>query len=228
MSPSVVSSLPVQARAWETRTRILDAAVACLADVGYARATTSAILERAGVSRGSLLHQFPSKDELLVAAFGHLAEALTKEFINRPPRHDRAVRLAGEAGRPGDDIEHAVETLWASLHGPLFTATMELWVAARTSPGLREALRSEEHQLGPVVREGIAAVFGADHAAHPRFRELSSLLWSSMRGIALTYTFEPRDPRLDPHLATWKDLAHTYLVIPPANSHGGRRGTPEF
>jgi hypothetical protein len=32
-----------------------------------------------------------------------------------------------------------------------------------------------------------------------------------MRGVALTYTFEPRDHRRDPHLTAWKNLAHTYL-----------------
>ena len=211
VSTSSVPSLPVQARAWETRTRILDAAVTCLAEVGYAGATTTAILERAGVSRGSLLHQFPSKDELLVAAVGHLAEARTSELIAEPPRCDRRAGSAAERGDQDGSIDVAVETLWASLHGPLFTATVELWVAARTRPGLRAVLQSEEHRLGPVIRHGMAAVFGADRAAHPRFRELGSVLWSSMRGVALTYTFEPRDPRLDPHLSAWKDLARTYL-----------------
>lgn len=209
---SSASSLPVQARARETRIRILDAAVACLAEVGYAGATTTAILERAGVSRGSLLHQFPSKEELLVAAVGHLAEARTSELIAAPPRR---ADPATEHGRQGDDLDAAVDTLWASLQGPLFTATVELWIAARTSPGLRQVLLAEEHRLAPVIRQGITAVFGAERAAHPRFRELGSLLWSSMRGVALTYTFEPRDPRLDPHLATWKNLARSYLDAAP-------------
>lgn len=221
MSTSPVVSLPVQARAWETRSRILDAAVACLAELGYAGATTGAILGRAGVSRGSLLHQFPSKEALLVAAVGHLAEFLTRELITAPTHHHDTDRGVGDGGDVGHDagVDDAVETLWSALHGPLFTATVELWVAARTNPELREVLRAEEHRLGPVVREGMAAVFGADRAAHPKFRELGSLLWSSMRGVALTYTFEPRDPQHDPHLAAWKNLARTYLkAVRPAET----------
>lgn len=208
VSTSSAAALPVQPRAWETRSRILDAAVACLADVGYGGTTTTVILERAGVSRGSLLHQFPSKDELLVAAVQHLAEARTGELIADPPHHVHS-----------DTIGRAVQTLWASLHGPLFTATVELWVAARTNPVLREVLRPEEHRLGLVIREAMAAVFGPEAAAHPRFRELCSVLWSSMRGVALTYTFEPRDPHVDPHLDAWKNLARSYLqpVSSPAS-----------
>ncbi|WP_369214019.1 hypothetical protein [Streptomyces flavofungini] len=40
------------------------------------------------------------------------------------------------------------------------------------------------------------------------------VLLSSMRGVALTCTFEPRDHGSDPHLAAWKRLAHRILVTP--------------
>jgi hypothetical protein len=32
-----------------------------------------------------------------------------------------------------------------------------------------------------------------------------------MRGVGLTYAFDPRDPRNDPHLSLWKGLARTLL-----------------
>src|ERR1700752_3059582 len=85
MSISSERSVPVQQRARDTRVRILDAAVECLAEVGYARTTTTEILRRAGVSRGRLLHQFPVKDELLVAAVQHLAEVRIDEFVAELP-----------------------------------------------------------------------------------------------------------------------------------------------
>ena len=70
---------------------ILDAAVTCLAEVGCTGATTAAILERAGVSRGQLLRQFPSEDELVVAAVSHLARPEPTELIAKASlcsRHD--------------------------------------------------------------------------------------------------------------------------------------------
>src|SRR3954453_12202645 len=55
-------------RSADSRSQILDAAVACLVEGGYSGATTLQIQGRAGVSRGRLLHHFPSRDLLLVAA----------------------------------------------------------------------------------------------------------------------------------------------------------------
>jgi len=55
----------------DTRTRLLEAKVSCI-EAGCRGTTTSAM--RAGVSRGVLMHHFPSKAALLVAATQHLAE----------------------------------------------------------------------------------------------------------------------------------------------------------
>ncbi|MFD1720015.1 TetR/AcrR family transcriptional regulator [Amnibacterium endophyticum] len=57
-----------QQQAAETRERILDAAAACFAEVGYARTTMGRIAERAGVSVESV-HLAGPKRALLIAAF---------------------------------------------------------------------------------------------------------------------------------------------------------------
>lgn len=198
---ALAGAMPVQERAKQTRVRLLDAAVQCLAEVGYAATTTALIQQKSGVSRGSLLHQFPSRDALLVAAVHHLAAARTTDLMVSPP--DRG---------GGDDIDSAVETLWATLHGPLFAATVEMWVASRTRPELREALQPEEHRLGAQIRAVVEVVFGPRYSDHPHLRELGTLLWSSMRGVAMTYTFEPRDPSREPSLAAWKRMARLFLA----------------
>ena len=190
--------MPVQQRAWDTRSRILEAAVACLAEEGYGASTTSRIQARAGVSRGSLLHQFPSKDDLLIAAVQHLAQARTAD-------------LDGQPERTVGDIDTSVEALWGTLHGPLFAATLELWVAAKNSPELAAVLAPHEHELGRTIRTAIARMFGPELAARPGFPDLVAVLLTSMRGVALTYTFERRDHRRDPNLAVWKRLARVYL-----------------
>src|SRR5215468_1063408 len=69
-----------QQRRDETRRALLDAAVESLIEVGFARTTTLEVQRRADVSRGALLHHFPSKAELLVAAVDHLAEMRAREM----------------------------------------------------------------------------------------------------------------------------------------------------
>lgn len=47
-----------------TREAIFDAAIECLIDLGYGGTTTALIAEHAGVSRGAMLHHFPSRAEV--------------------------------------------------------------------------------------------------------------------------------------------------------------------
>jgi AcrR family transcriptional regulator len=204
-----------QSRSEDTRMLILEAAVACLAEEGYAAATTLRIQARAGVSRGRLLHHFPSRDALLVAAAQHLASVRMAET-------EQWVAMSIEGRLTGAErVDHATEVLWQALRQPYFWASMELWIAARTNPELRECLRPEEHRLGAAVRQVIATTFGPAIAGHPRFPEVRDLLFTSMRGVALTYSFEDRDPDLDRHLPLWKGIAATLLEIErPAGQDG--------
>lgn len=197
---------PQTERSHESRTRILDAAVTCLVEDGYAATSTLSIQARAGVSRGRLLHQFPSKDELLVAAAHHV-------FARHLGAPDDVAGLlpAGVAGQ-GERIDAVVELLWASFQQPSFWAATELWVAARTEPALADVVRPAERRLGRDIRARMDALFGVELAAHPMYPALRPILFTSMRGVVLTYTFERRDPATEPTLAAWKRLARSVLL----------------
>jgi AcrR family transcriptional regulator len=187
-----------------SRARILDAAVACLVESGYAGATTLRIQARAGVSRGRLLHHFPSRDQLLVAASHHLATERLRRTSERVENLDQVPA--------GERLDRAVELLWESFSEPHFWAAVELWTAARTNEELRTALLPEEREVGAAVRALIPRFFGAELAAHPRFPEVRDLLFTSMRGVGLTYAMDHRDPRTDPNLALWKSVARALLA----------------
>src|SRR5258705_12501929 len=89
-----------QQRRDETRRALLDAAVESLIEVGFARTTTLEVQRRADVSRGALLHHFPSKTELLVAAVDHLAEMRARELklLAGPLPEEGAGRGRSDAG----------------------------------------------------------------------------------------------------------------------------------
>ena len=57
----------------ERRSAILDAAVAEIAERGFARTTSRHVAARAGVTHGLLHHYFPDHDTLLAAAFEKVA-----------------------------------------------------------------------------------------------------------------------------------------------------------
>lgn len=193
-------------RSEDSRARILDAAVACLVDGGYSGATTLTIQAEADVSRGRLLHHFPSRDRLLVAAAQHLA---VKRVADTEARV-LSLLLDGTTGL--ERADRVIDLLWQSFSEPHFWASVELWTAARSNAGIAEALRPEERRLGTAIRASMARMFGDDVASRPRFGQLRDLLLTSMRGTALTYAFDPRDPAGDPMLAQWKDLARVLLA----------------
>lgn len=163
-----------QVRSVVTRERILDAALECLVECGYAHTATTDIAARAGVSRGAQLHHFRTRPELLAATVGHLAEKRLAELrsaIAHPP--------------PGEDPSGAaVEFLWSVLTDSTAYATLELVVAARTDPDLREHLR-------PVVRRFEEALRLLDRELSPNpqrveeFNTLRNLLMLAIQGLAL-------------------------------------------
>jgi AcrR family transcriptional regulator len=57
-----------------TRARLLAAAAELISEGGYGSASVAAIAERAGVSAGALYRHFPSKVDLVLELFRHVAE----------------------------------------------------------------------------------------------------------------------------------------------------------
>ena len=196
-------------RTADSRTLILDAAVACLVEDGYAGASTLAIQARAGVSRGRLLHHFPSRAELLVAAAQHLATTQLQAT------EERAAELAAQVSDEAERIDRCVELLWLTFQEPPFWAAMELWTAARTDPALRAALHGAERQLRAAIRAVSDRIWGPAVVASPRYSQLCELLFTSMRGAAVVYAFEERDPATDPHVPLWQSLARQLLPTGP-------------
>src|SRR5689334_3488403 len=149
-----------QQRREETRRALLDAAVESLIEVGFARTTTLEVQRRADVSRGALLHHFPSKAELLVAAVDHLAEMRARELK----------QLAGalpEEKNAKARTDAVLGLLWQCFSGTMFQVAMELRTAARTDPELRPVLATAERALRDRIFHQARSLFGKDVAEHP-------------------------------------------------------------
>jgi AcrR family transcriptional regulator len=203
-------------RSADSRALILEAAVACLVEDGYAGASTLAVQARAGVSRGRLLHHFPSRAELLVAAAQYLATNTLAAL------QERAVAQMADVPTGPPRVDRAIDLLWATFHEPPFWAALELWTAARTDPSLRAALRTEEPRLRDAIRAVADGIWGPEVTGAPLYEELCELLFTSMRGVVLVYAFESRPPATDPHVALWKRLAARMLF--PAGKTDPRTG----
>ncbi|HTZ13626.1 MAG TPA: TetR/AcrR family transcriptional regulator [Mycobacterium sp.] len=156
------------------RTRLLDATIECLVTYGYAGTTTPRVAELAGVTRGAQIHHFRSKEDLVVAAIEHLAQQ----------RAQGAIRELGRVQASPDPVSTVLDYLWEAHQGPMFLATLELWVAARTDP----VLARQVERVEPVVNSTLIAAISQlvpDHTAQREIRNVVYTAMDALRGILM-------------------------------------------
>ena len=138
-------------RSAETRPQLLDATVECLHEYGYVGTTTTEIARRAGVSRGAQLHHFHRKQDLVVSALEHVFSLRLEQF------RQAAVELPVDLEAR---VNALIDLLWSAFKGATFYAWLELVVASRTDPALREAVRIASDDFAQGVHRVFAALFG--------------------------------------------------------------------
>ncbi|MFI6997822.1 TetR/AcrR family transcriptional regulator [Nocardia sp. NPDC050175] len=171
-------------RSTEMRTRLLDATIDCLVEYGYAGTTTPRVAERAGVTRGAQVHHFGSKTDLVVAAISHLAQL----------RAETAMREMAKVERGDDPVAAALEFLWELHQGPLFIATVELWVAGRTDPVLAAAMEKVEPFVNNAVLMAVAR-FVPDEIRRKEARDFIYTAMDALRGILVSNFVDPDNER---------------------------------
>ncbi len=175
--------------------RLLDATVAALCEKGYGGTTTMEVQQRAGVSRGALLHHYASRTDLMVAAVEHLTRERIAEVVSL---------VQSQAPKKGR-LEWAVNVLWGTFQGPLFTASLELWLAARNDHELLTVLLPQERIVGQTIRGMAADLFGAEVSGKPGFSEALEMLLDAQRGAAARSVLRSTDTD-DRMIASWVRL----------------------
>ena len=180
MATEATSGKRTQAeRSATTRAALLDAAVKCLVEEGYASVTTARVAELAGVTRGAHLHHFGTRQALVAAA----VEELT---VRRDAEFREAIAQLPEGGRAR--LEGGLDLIWAGYASPLFQAALALWTAARTDPELREQLLAVERRFERGTAELSQSIVGDD-------RKRLELVLATVRGLSLLDTLNPEGKR---------------------------------
>jgi AcrR family transcriptional regulator len=159
------------------RARLLEATVECLVERGFGGTSTTLVSERAGVSRGAQLHHFPTKNALVVAAVEHLTDIRRAELA--------AAARALPAGRRR--TRAVLQMLADHFTSPVFTAALELWVAARSDEALLAAVAPLEQRVGRETHRLTVELLGADES-RPGVRELVQATLDLVRGLGLANT----------------------------------------
>ncbi|MFE9557903.1 TetR/AcrR family transcriptional regulator [Streptomyces sp. NPDC006692] len=180
---------PKQDRSRATRQRLLEAAVACLAEHGWAGSTVSVVAERAGVSRGAAQHHFPTREDLFTAAVEYVAE-----------QRSSALRALDRTDR-----KEVVRALVGLYTGPLFRAALHLWVAASNEAQLHARVTELEARVGRESHRIAVDLLAADEAV-PGVRETVQGLLDMARGLGLANLLTDDAARRERVVAQWAVL----------------------
>lgn len=175
-----------------TRDRILDAAVQSLIEQGAARTTTLEVQKKAGVSRGALLHHFPTHAELLSATVNDLVR-----------RNEQSVfELQEKLHNAPDAVERAIRALALMMGQPPFMAELELWALARTDEGLRAALVKVERDARKESERVLRALF-APVADRPGHDAVIAMTTDFLRGFVLSGVLRRNPVRRQQMISNW-------------------------
>jgi AcrR family transcriptional regulator len=163
-------------RSERTRARLIQAARELFSERGYANVPVEDIVQRAGVTRGALYHQFPGgKEDLFAAVFDAVEEDVMSGIAETLAEHGADDPLQGV--RAGIDA-----TLRLALDPKLVQLTIldapavlgwEAWRAA-----------GERYGLG-LVRAGLAAAMDAGAMARVPVDPMSQLLLAAVEEAIL-------------------------------------------
>lgn len=194
MTSSNVVRMAQSERTAATRLRLMAATVDCLVRYGWSGTTTTLVSERAGVSRGAMLHHFPSKLDLVVAAVQHLmerrVEEMTAQFDELPAE-----------GRTRAALDLAAE----HFTSPVFFAALELWVAARTDDALKDAVVRLEREVGLQAHLFTAELFEIDESMGDNRAIIQGTL-DMLRGLGLAAALTDDSKRRSFILDSWAQI----------------------
>lgn len=174
-------------RGIDARDRIVRAMIACIVRAGFEATTIEHVMAEAGLSRGSLLHQFPTRLELTVATAEHAMRTVMADA-------DQRVR---EIPSPLERLVQYPAVMWETQTSDAGLALTDILLAARWDKALTEALLPVTSEIELQVSDELLAL--AQNAGLPdpsAYVPHGWLLLASTRGLIIEYKLDPSRPMI--------------------------------
>ena len=127
---NIKAKLTQKQRSEVSRRKLMNATIESLIELGYSQTSIQEVCKRAGLSKGGLFRQFPSRTELMVATCQQVyTDLLTSYKQQFECLEDRS-----------DPIRNGLTLIRKSFANAKFQAAIELQVAARTDKTLAEGI----------------------------------------------------------------------------------------
>lgn len=159
----------------ETRKRLLTAAVKILTKRGYANFRVAEVSTVSGVSRGGMIHHYPSKDALIAGVLDYVFARL----------HRRAMTKLEAVTDTASSLRAIVESGSEFFFGPEFPIYLDLVLAARPGGPLPTTFRALARKQGSSMEEFWASSLTARGLDEATAKDVVGLIWSLLRGLAV-------------------------------------------
>lgn len=165
-----------------TRAALLDAAIRMLHEHGYAATTTMLVAEKAGVSRGAMLHQFRTKADLMT----FVVEAVYDEELDR-----YAERFKMFHGARDQTLAYP-EIVWDVLSRPSGVAVLEILQGSRSDKVLAEKLAPIQARI---ERNALDRVRRATGISQSSLAFMRLIVWA-VRGLSIASVIVPEPEKI--------------------------------
>ena len=170
-----------QQRREETVARLLDASIATIVEVGYARASAAVITKRADVSVGALFRHFETMGDFMAAT---AYEVLRRQL-------ELFTKQVAEIPADGPALEAVLEILRDITRNPTNAVMYELMIAARTDEKLRATLQHVLTEYGTKIFEAAHALPGTENVPEETLAILAATLTNTFDGAAIVRAVMP-------------------------------------
>jgi AcrR family transcriptional regulator len=171
-----------QERREETVARLLDASIATIIDVGYARASAAVITRRAGLSGGALFRHFDTMGDFMAATAYEVMrrqlDTFAKQVAEIPPNQPA--------------LEGVLNTMRDITGNDTNVVIYELLIAARTDEKLRGALQDVLKEYSARIFDTARALPTADEYPEGTLAATVALLTNTFDGAAIVRTVLPQ------------------------------------
>ena len=187
---------PQAERSADTRNRVIEAAIICLAKIGYGATTVTVVADAAKVSRGGMTHQFPSKSDLMLAVVEAVYEKDAGQY-----------RSAAAELSPHQFIQSLPATMWDVISQPSGIAVMEIMMASRSDRDLADKLRTVQRALDVRAHQWIIErLESAGLHDRPDGEALHRLSVAAVRGLVMEGLFRRDRAGIERSVEILKDI----------------------
>lgn len=175
-------------RSAATREKLMDGAYRVMLELGHAGLRSANISSAAGVSRGGLLHHYPTKEMLIAAVYERIVDRMEADTLDRIASSEH-----------GSVLEAIVADARERFFGEAYRVMLDILIASGEEEPVAAVLRTLEERERKPAHLCWAERLEETGAPRDLAVKVASFLWYLVKGLAvrsLVYRDEVHDRRV--------------------------------